>query len=119
MANKKAIIWHNPRCSKSRGALKLLQEHGVAVEERRYLDNPPSPEELDAVLTMLGMMPEAIVRRKEALFKALHLNESTLTRDAWMEILSRHPKLIERPIVIIDNRAVVARPPKNVLELLD
>lgn len=117
MTNK-AIIWHNPRCSKSRGALKLLQDHGIEVEERRYLENPPSPEELEAVLNILDIAPEEIVRRKEPLFKELNLNSKSLTRNEWLEILSNHPKLIERPIVIINDRAVVARPPEKVAELI-
>lgn len=117
MANK-AIIWHNPRCSKSCGALKLLQDHGIEVEERRYLENPPSPEELDAVLKILDMAPEEIVRRKEPLFKELNLNDKSLTRNEWLEILSHHPKLIERPIVIVNNRAVVARPLEKVIEYI-
>ena len=114
----KAIIWHNPRCSKSRGALQLLQEAGVEIEERRYLDNPPSAEELDEVLNLLGMTPEQIVRTKEALYKELGLKDKQLSRQQWLELLSQHPKLIERPIVIYKGRAVVARPPEKVLELL-
>jgi len=114
----KAIIWHNPRCSKSRGALKLLQEAGVEIEERRYLDNPPTPDELDAVLKLLGLEPEQIVRTKEALYKELGLKDKLLSREQWLELLSQHPKLIERPIVIYRNRAVVARPPEKAQELL-
>ncbi len=114
----KAIIWHNPRCSKSRGALKLLQEAGVEIEERRYLDNPPTPQELDEVLKRMELEPEQIVRTKEALYKELGLQDRQLSRTAWLELLSQHPKLIERPIVIYKGRAVLARPPEKVLELL-
>ncbi len=114
----KAIIWHNPRCSKSRGALKILQEKGIPVEERRYLDNPPSAEELESVLNLLGMAPEAIVRTKEVEYKALGLKDKALTWEQWLQILHEHPRLIERPIVIYKGRVVLARPPEKVLEVL-
>ncbi len=114
----KAIIWHNPRCSKSRGALKLLQERGIEVEERHYLDDPPTPEELDAALKQLGLAPEQIVRTGEALYRELGLKDRQLSRDEWLQLLSENPRLIERPIVFYKGRAVVGRPPERVLELL-
>lgn len=113
------IIWHNPRCSKSRGALRLLQERGIEIEQRRYLDNPPTADELDAVLKRLGLSPQEIVRTGEALYKALGLKDKTLSREQWLQTLSEHPRLIERPIVIYRDRAVVGRPPEKVLELFD
>ena len=114
----KAIIWHNPRCSKSRGALQLLRERGIEVEERRYLDNPPTPAELDEALRLLGLEPQQIVRTGEALYRELGLKERTLSRDEWLQLLSEHPRLIERPIVFYNGRAVIGRPPEKVLELL-
>lgn len=114
----KAIIWHNLRCSKSRGALKILQEKGIPLEERRYLEQPPTVEELDEVLRLLGMVPEDIVRTKEAEYKALGLKDKSLTREQWLQILHEHPRLIERPIVIYKGKAVLARPPEKVLEIL-
>ena len=114
----KAIIWHNPRCSKSRGALQLLQEKGIEVEERRYLENPPTVEELDQALHLLGLEPEQIVRKGETLYRELGLKDRSLSRDEWLQVLSEHPRLIERPIVFYRGRAVVARPPERVLEIL-
>ncbi|WP_294947616.1 arsenate reductase (glutaredoxin) [Sulfurivirga sp.] len=114
----KAIIWHNPRCSKSRGALKLLRERGIEVEERRYLDDPPTPEELDAALKQLALAPEQIVRTGEALYRELGLKDRPLSRDEWLQVLSENPRLIERPIVFYNGRAVIGRPPERVLELL-
>jgi arsenate reductase len=119
MTEKKAIIWHNPRCSKSRGALQILQEQGIPVEERRYLDNPPSTQDLNEVLKLLNVAPSAIVRTKEAEYKELGLQDKDLSHDEWLAVLNEHPHLIERPIVIYKGRAIVARPPEKVLEILD
>ena len=118
-ADDKALILHNPRCSKSRGALKLLQERGIPYEEIRYLDNPPSEAFLDELLKLLKMEPEEIVRKNEKEYKALGLKEKSLTREAWLKILHDHPRLIQRPIVVYKGRAVIARPPEKVLELID
>ena len=115
----KALILHNPRCSKSRGALKLLQENGIPYEEIRYLDNPPSESFLSELLDLLGVEPEAIVRKNEQAYKDLGLKDKTLTREEWIKVLHEHPRLIERPIVIYKGRAVVARPPEKVLELIN
>ncbi|HID01465.1 MAG TPA: arsenate reductase (glutaredoxin), partial [Piscirickettsiaceae bacterium] len=109
-----AIIWHNPRCSKSRDALKQLQAAGIEIETRRYLDNPPTPDELDAILKLLQLEPAHIVRTHETLYRELGLKDKQLSRQQWLELLSQHPKLIQRPIVIYRNRAVVARPPEKV-----
>lgn len=117
--DEKALILHNPRCSKSRAALALLQEKGIPVEEIRYLETPPSEDFLDELLNRLDLAPDAIVRKKEKEYKQLGLQDKQLTRDQWLKILHQHPRLIERPIVIYKGRAVVARPPEKVLELLD
>lgn len=111
-------IWHNPRCSKSRGALALLTERGVAPGVRRYLDDPPTRAELEQVLRALGTDdPRAIVRTGERLYRELGLADAD--RDTVLDALAEHPALIERPIVIRDGRAVVGRPPERVTELLE
>lgn len=111
-------IYHNPRCSKSRASLELLESKGIKAEIVRYLDSPPSAAELREVLSKLGLQAEQIVRKGEALYKELGLHEKTLGNDEWIEILIANPKLIERPIVINGERAAIGRPIENVINIL-
>ena len=112
-------IWHNPRCSKSRQALKIVEESGAEPEIRRYLDDPPSIAELDRVLRMLEMTPRELARLNEGVAREMELKDKDLSRQEMLEILVRHPILIERPIVISDDgRAVLGRPPEAVREVL-
>lgn len=112
-------IWHNPRCSKSRQALKLLEDAGVEPEVRRYLDDPPTAAELDAALGALGLEPWEIARMGEVRAKELGLRDIERDRDTWIGLLVANPILIERPIVIADDgRAVLGRPPEQVSKLL-
>lgn len=115
-------IWHNPRCSTCRKTLGLITAAGVEPNVRRYLDEPPSPAELDAALAALGLEPWELVRMKEPLAAELGLAglaRDAATRDEWIAILSANPRLIERPVVIADDgRAIVGRPPESVTELL-
>lgn len=111
------ILWHNPRCSKSREALSLLQARGEDVILRRYLDDPPTLDELRGLLARLKCPILEMVRTKEAAFK-----EAGLTKDSSQEDLltamAANPKLIERPILITDTKAVIGRPPEKVLDLI-
>ena len=117
--SKKATIYHNPRCSKSRNTLALLNEHQFEIEEIRYLENPPEKEKLSKLCGMLGVYPKEIVRTGEQLFKDLGLNKNDIkTDDEWLQILADNPKLIERPIVQIGDKAVIGRPPENVLSII-
>lgn len=112
------IVWHNPRCSKSRGVLEVLAEAGVTPEVVRYLDTPPSRSEIEEVLRLLGTEdPAAIVRTGEAAYRELGL--AGADRDTLLDALAAHPSLIERPIVVDGDRAVLARPPERVRELFD
>jgi arsenate reductase len=112
-------IWHNPRCSKSRQALKIVEESGAEPEIRRYLDDPPSIAELDRVLRMLKMTPRELARLNEGVAREMELKDKDLSRQEMLEIMVRHPILIERPIVISDDgRAVLGRPPEAVREVL-
>lgn len=112
------IVWHNPRCSKSRGVLQVLAEAGVTPDVVRYLDTPPSRAEIEDVLRLLGTDdPAAIVRTGEAAYRELGL--AGADRDTLLDALAAHPSLIERPIVVDGDRAVLARPPERVRELLD
>lgn len=112
-------LWHNQRCSKSRGAKEILEEAGVAFEERRYLESPPTAAELDAVLTALGKEPWEIARMGEDVAKEIALKDLPHERARWIEVMVANPVLIERPIVVTaDGRAVVGRPPEAVRALL-
>ena len=111
-------IWHNPRCSKSRQALALLQERGIEPLIRDYQKEPPTVDELQSMFAALGLEPGEAVRRKEALFKEV-VGEREPDRGEWLELLHQYPKLIERPIVRAGDRAVIGRPPERVLELLE
>ncbi len=110
-------LWHNPRCSKSRQTLALLQEAGHDVTERRYLDDAPSRAEIENALALLALKPIEMMRPKEALFRDLGL-----TRDSddttLIEAMAAHPKLIERPILFANGKAAIGRPPENVLTIL-
>jgi len=111
-------IYHNPRCSKSRQTLQLLQEHGIEPEVREYLKEVPSADELKQVLTALGIAPRELLRVKEAEYKEAGLDNPDLSDEAIIEAMTRYPKLIERPIVINGDRARIGRPPEAVLEIL-
>lgn len=110
-------IWHNPRCSKSRQALALLEEAGVDFTTRRYLDEPPSEAELRALQSQLGLPAIEMMRTKETLFKELGLTRET-PEDQLIAAMAAHPKLIERPVVITADRAIIARPPEKARDLL-
>ena len=112
-------LWHNQRCSKSRGAREILTDAGVAFEERRYLEEPPTAAELDEVLTALGKEPWEIARMGEDVAKELGLKDLPHDRERWIEVMVANPILIERPILVTkDGRAVVGRPPEAVQALL-
>lgn len=111
-------IYHNPRCSKSRNTLSLLQENGVEPEVVLYLENPPSEQEIKTLLKKLGIPADALVRRGEDDYKAAGLSK-TSTDTEIVAAMAARPKLIERPIVVKGANAVLGRPPENVLALLN
>lgn len=111
-------IYHNPRCSKSRQTLSILQEKGVEPEVVEYLKTPPDHETLDRVLTLLGLAPMELIRKGEAEYKELGLKDTALSRSELIDIMVAHPKLIERPIVINGDRAIIGRPPEQVIDIL-
>ncbi|GAA0242301.1 arsenate reductase family protein [Actinomadura nitritigenes] len=112
-------IWHNPRCSKSRAAKAALDEAGVEYTERRYLDEPPTAGELDAVLKRIGAEPWDVARLGEPVAKELGLKDLEHDRARWIEIMVANPVLIQRPIVLAGEEAVVARDPDSVKKALD
>lgn len=111
-------IYHNPRCSKSRQTLALIEERGVSPEIILYLENPPSVSDLKSLLKKLGIDARALLRKGEQDYKDNNLNDLSLTDDELIKKMTQFPKLIERPIVINGQRAVLGRPPENVLDLL-
>lgn len=111
-------IDHNPRCRKSRESLAILEEAGVEIEIVRYLDDPPTADELDGILRRLDLDPTELMRKGETLYRELGLRERSLARDEAIRLMVENPKLIERPIVVDGDRAVIGRPPERVRELL-
>ncbi|WP_462254383.1 arsenate reductase (glutaredoxin) [Ekhidna sp.] len=110
-------IYHNPRCTKSRQTLALIEENGGDFIIKEYLKEPPTKAELKNVIALLGISPEELIRKGEAEFKN-NFKGKSLSDDQWIEAMIAYPKLIERPIVIEGDKAVIGRPPENVLELL-
>jgi arsenate reductase (glutaredoxin) len=110
-------IYHNPRCSKSRETLALLQAKGIEPNIVEYLKTPPSASQLKSIVKQLGIMPQQLVRKGEEIYKSRYANK-TLSDAQWIEAMVENPSLIERPIVIRGQRAALGRPPQNVLQLL-
>ena len=110
-------IYHNPRCSKSRQGLAILNDKKLDFEIVKYLDTPPTEDELKAIIAKLGIEPIALVRKGEAIWKENYKGKE-LSDAAIIKAMAENPKLIERPIVIKDNRAVLGRPPENIIGLI-
>ncbi|MBB6522161.1 arsenate reductase (glutaredoxin) [Pseudoteredinibacter isoporae] len=111
-------IYHNPRCSKSRQTLALLEEKGIEPEIVLYLDNTPNSKELATILGKLGIKARQLLRKGEDAYKELNLADDSHSEAALIDAMTQHPKLIERPIVVKGDKAVLGRPPENVLELI-
>lgn len=115
---KQVTIYHNPKCSKSREALALLESRGIAPRVVPYLQTPPSEGELDRILKLLGLEPRALMRKQESEYRELGLDNPELTRAQLIEAMVAHPRLIERPIVSANGKAALGRPPADVLKIL-
>lgn len=118
MAKPAAILYHNPRCSKSRQTLELLRAQGLEPEVVEYLKTPPTAAELERILTLLGREPRELLRTGEAEYQQLGLDDPALNREALIQAMVDHPKLIERPILLTHHKAALGRPPESVLEIL-
>jgi arsenate reductase len=114
---KRVLIYHNPRCSKSRQTLTLLQERGIEPEVVLYLDTPPTQKQVLDLIHKLGIEPSGVLRKSEAPYRELGLGPKSSARDV-AKAVSAHPILLERPIVVVGDRAALGRPPENVLALL-
>jgi len=115
---KTVTLYHNPRCSKSRQALGLLRDRNVELEIVEYLKSPPSATELDRILELLAMEPRALMRKKEAVYEDLGLDDQSLDRKSLLQAMVEHPILMERPIAVADGRAALGLPPQNVLDVI-
>lgn len=113
----KVCIYHNPRCSKSRQALALLEQQGDELEIVQYIDTPLDSAQLSALLQQLGMSARELMRKGEDTYKELNLGSPDLSEAELVQAMADYPRLIERPIVIREGKAIIARPPEKVLEL--
>lgn len=111
-------IYHNPRCSKSRQTLALLQEQGIEVDIIEYLKTPPSREQLIDILDRLGLEPRQLMRTGEAAYRDANLADTRLSRDELITAMLEQPILIQRPVVLANGKAAIGRPPEQVLEIL-
>jgi arsenate reductase len=111
-------IYHNSRCSKSRSALALVEQHGKPFEVIHYLETPPGASELKTLLSQLGITARQLLRTGEDEYRELGLADPSLSEDALIAAMVKHPRLIERPIVVADGKAVIGRPPEKVLDIL-
>lgn len=109
-------LYHNPNCSKSRAALALLEENDFDVDIVYYLDNPPAKEEIRALAEKLALPLRKILRKSEAAYEQFNLNDKDLNEEIVLDIVAKHPILIERPILQIGEKAVIGRPPERVIE---
>lgn len=112
------VLYHNPRCSKSRETLALLEGRGLTPQIVRYLETPPDAQTLDRILRALGKEPRALMRKQEAPYKELNLADPALSREALIQAMVEHPLLIERPILLKGDKAALGRPPEAVLAIL-
>ena len=111
------ILYHNPRCRKSRETLQLLKENGHEPDIREYLKELPTQKELKEVLALLGISAKQLIRTTEAIYKSDYKGKE-LTEAQWIKAMVEHPKLIERPILIVGNKAAIGRPPEQVLTII-
>ena len=111
-------IYHNPRCSKSRATLELLRENGMQPQVVEYLETPPSTGELREIISALGIEPKALLRTGEAAFTSAGLDADNVSDEAIIAAMVATPILIERPIVVANGKAVIGRPPENVLKII-
>ncbi len=114
----KIKIYHNPRCSKSRKTLELLLENGQSPEVIKYLETPPSVAELTELLKLLAMQPRDLIRKTEIHYKQNNMDNEKLTASELVQLMVAFPKVIQRPIVVVGEKACIGRPPENVLDII-
>ena len=112
------VIYHNPRCSKSRSVLKLLEEQDIAFDIVEYLKTPPSRQKLEEILGLLNIAPRELMRTGESAYKENKLDNPALSKDQLLDAMVEYPILIQRPIVVVNGQARIGRPPEKILEIL-
>ena len=112
------VMYHNPRCSKSRQTLQLLKDRGIEPEIIEYLKTPPDRKKLKEILKLLGMKPRDLMRTKESVYREAGLNDEGLSEDQLLDAMIEHPVLMERPVVLANGKAALGRPPEQVLDIL-
>ena len=118
MSDDKLVIYHNPRCSKSRETLQILEDHQCVTEIVEYLQQPPSEQELRRIIGLLGISARDLLRTAEPVYHEANLNEDSLSEDDIIQALCKYPALLQRPIVVAGEKAVIGRPPIKVLEII-
>ncbi len=118
MSQDNPVIYHNPRCSKSRETLQILQDNNCQPSIVEYLEEPPSPQQLKDIIGMLGISARDLLRTTEPVYKDADLDDDSLSEDEIIEAICEYPELLQRPIVIAGGRAVIGRPPQKVLEII-
>lgn len=118
MSQEKLVIYHNPRCSKSRETLQILHDNNVTPEIIEYLEQPPTAAELAAIIARLGIGARDLLRTTEEVYKEAALDDSSLTEDEIIEAICEYPALLQRPIVVAGDKAIIGRPPVRVLDII-
>jgi len=119
MSNARLVIYHNPRCSKSRETLQILEHNNLAPKVIEYLDEPPTRQELKEIIGMLGISARDLLRTGEPVYQDTELDSAALSEDEIIAAICTHPILLQRPIVVSGERAVIGRPPAKVLEIIE
>ena len=118
MSQEKPVIYHNPRCSKSRETLQILRDKNADPEIIEYLEQPPTVAELAAIIARLGVGARDLLRTTEKIYQDAGLDDDSLTEDEIIEAICEHPALLQRPIVVAGDKAIIGRPPARVLEII-
>lgn len=118
MSSERLVIYHNPSCSKSRETLQILVDHDCTPEIIEYLEDPPGPDELRSLIDMLGVTARDLMRTTEPVYRDAELDDDSLSDDEIIEAICEFPALLQRPIVVFGNRAVIGRPPLKVLDII-
>ena len=118
MSNQNLVMYHNPNCSKSRETLQLLRDNDREPVIVEYLENPPDENELRRIITLLGVSARDLLRTTEPVYRDAELDDDTLAEDELIEAICEYPALLQRPIVVAGDRAVIGRPPTRVLEII-
>jgi arsenate reductase (glutaredoxin) len=118
MSNHKFVIYHNPRCSKSRETLQILEDNNVDADIVDYLEDPPTPQELKRIIGMLGVSARDLLRSTEPVYRDADLDDDSLSDDEIIDAICEYPALMQRPIVVAGDRAIIGRPPSRVMEII-